>query len=422
MSVHDPAPTATPPLPSSVWTPTRAAALARLHAVDPEAYAQSRNHLQGAVSGLSPYLTHGVLTLPEALTGVNAESPLPVTHKWVYELGWRAFFRHVWQHREDGIFESLHAGPLPDDAYARELPTDFLHACTGVPVVDQAVRQLYATGWLHNHARMWLASYVVHVRKVHWRSGADWMVSHLLDGDLASNHLSWQWVAGTGSIKPYVFNAENVARFAPPDWHSPGTVVDQSYEVLTALAFDRAAAPPSKNPAQVIATPRPQVHTTPPPALGVARPGAGVAQALAGRSVWLVHPWALRVPPADLPRDTVVMGVYLASFHAQWPWTAARWLWVDTLMRAICPTRYWVDPQALTQLLAHAARVRTTDDPHVAAGLPERVERVAPARLFADVPTRCGSFSQWWRKATQGVTDADALWRQAGETLGASFT
>jgi deoxyribodipyrimidine photolyase len=82
---------------------------------------------------------------------------------------------------------------------ARELPADIREATTGVPVVDMAVRTLYATGMLHNHARMWLASYVVHVRKVHWRCGADWLYGHLLDGDLASNHLGWQWVAGTGS-------------------------------------------------------------------------------------------------------------------------------------------------------------------------------------------------------------------------------
>jgi len=75
---------------------------------------------------------------------------------------------------------------------------------------------------------MWLASYVVHMRKVHWRTGADWLHGHLLDGDLASNHLSWQWVAGTGSSKLYIFNADNVARYAPASWHSPGTVIDTS--------------------------------------------------------------------------------------------------------------------------------------------------------------------------------------------------
>ena len=83
---------------------------------------------------------------------------------------------------------------------------------------------------------MWLASYVVHLRKVHWRAGADWLVAHLLDGDLASNHLSWQWEAGTGSNKPYLFNADNVARYAPAQWHSAGSVIDASYETLDAMA------------------------------------------------------------------------------------------------------------------------------------------------------------------------------------------
>ena len=86
---------------------------------------------------------------------------------------------------------------------------------------------------------MWLASYVVHLRHVHWRAGADWMHAHLLDGDLGANHLSWQWVAATFSAKPYVFDAGNVARYAPRDWHCAGTVVDRSYEALDAIASAR---------------------------------------------------------------------------------------------------------------------------------------------------------------------------------------
>jgi deoxyribodipyrimidine photo-lyase len=205
-----------------MFVPTVAAAQARIAAVRPAAYARTRNALGGAVSQLSPYITHGFVTLADVLAGVVKHHAVDVQHKFVYELGWRAYFRHVWQHRGDGILQSLHEGPLPDAAYARELPADIRQACTGVPMVDEAVRTLYATGMLHNHARMWLASYVVHVRKVHWRSGADWLYGHLLDGDLASNHLSWQWVAGTGSSKPYLFNADNVARYAPAPWHSPG--------------------------------------------------------------------------------------------------------------------------------------------------------------------------------------------------------
>jgi deoxyribodipyrimidine photo-lyase len=183
-----------PNLPNGRWpagaAPTRQAALKRLAAVRPGDYARSRNHIEGAVTGLSPYLSHGLLNLPEVLKGVLESGPLTVGHKLVYELGWREFFRHVWAHEGDGILESLHEGPLPEAAYARELPEDIRCASTGVPVIDQAVRTLYATGTLHNHARMWLASYVVHLRRVHWRAGADWLVAHLLDGDLASNHLS----------------------------------------------------------------------------------------------------------------------------------------------------------------------------------------------------------------------------------------
>jgi deoxyribodipyrimidine photo-lyase len=70
------------------------------------------------------------------------------------------------------------------------------------------------TGWLHNHARMWLASYVVHWRRVRWQAGARWFLRHLLDGDPASNNLSWQWVASSFSHKPYIFNRANLERFS----------------------------------------------------------------------------------------------------------------------------------------------------------------------------------------------------------------
>ena len=69
-------------------------------------------------------------------------------------------------------------------------------------------------GYLHNHARMWLAGYVVHWRKVKWQAGARWFLQHLLDGDPASNNLSWQWVASTYSHKPYFYNRENVEKYS----------------------------------------------------------------------------------------------------------------------------------------------------------------------------------------------------------------
>ena len=400
------------------FVPTLAAAQARIAAVRPAAYARTRNALDGAVSGLSPYITHGVVTLADVLAGVAARHPLDVQHKFVFELGWRAFFRHVWQHRGEAILRSLHEGPLPDDAYARVLPADIREACTGVPVVDEAVRALYATGMLHNHARMWLASYVVHVRKVHWRAGADWLYGHLLDGDLASNHLSWQWVAGTGSSKPYLFNADNVARYAPAPWHSPGSVIDTSYEELDRMAR-RSTSQPARQPAPSLrrhgepdpssgspARVEPRLGAEPPDKLGSMAPDAAV---VTGRDVWLVHPWMLGELPAALPAETVVIGVFVADFHRVWPWSERRWHFVGSRMAELAATRWHGDAASIGSALALARSVRSIDEPHLAPWLARWAACEAAPALFPNVDRRCDSFSQWWTRASRGMDSATDL-------------
>jgi len=398
----------------SPFAPTRAAALARISAVKPADYARSRNAIDGAVTGLSPYITHGLVTLPEVLAGVAARHRLDVQHKFVFELGWREFFRHVWAHRGDAILQSLHAGPLADEAYARELPADIRQARTGVPVIDVAVRTLYTTGMLHNHARMWLASYVVHLRKVHWRVGADWLYAHLLDGDLASNHLSWQWVAGTGSSKPYLFNAENVARYAPAPWHSGGSVVDRSYEALDAIARSPKTAPAatggngngngnSNSNSNSSGLDEPDLLAMPPAAGASATLQAVDAAAVAGRDVWLVHPWALGEPPSDLPAGCLRLGLLLSDFHAAWPWSAARWSFVGARIAELAPLCWYGNQHDVSLALLGARSVQTLDDPHVARLLPSAVIRRAAPRLFVDVARPCPSFSPWWTRVTRGV-------------------
>lgn len=370
----------------------RAEALARIAAVNPAAYARTRNHLEGAVTGLSPYITHGVVTLPEVLAGVAARHRIAPTHKLVFELGWREYFRHVWAREGDGIFAPLHEGPLPEAAYAPELPADIREARTGLPAIDEAVLQLYRHGTLHNHARMWLASYVVHLRKVHWRAGADWLWSHLLDGDLASNHLSWQWVAGTGSHKPYLFNAENVARHAPAAWHCGETVLDSSYEALERLARSPRAVPaiPSGTLAGLAEPPLLTAPTSPWRVAG--------AEELAGADVWLVHPWALREPPPTLPAGTQVLAWWPEALHRRRPWSGQRWAFVQRGLAQFAPAAV-LDPAAL----AAARSVATWADPHVQAELPPQVRCHRAPTLFAEVTKPCRSFSQWWEQALRGV-------------------
>ena len=288
----------------------------------------------------------------------------------------------------------------------------FLARRTGLPVIGQAVRVLYDTGYLHNHARMWLASYLVHLRKVHWRVGADWMQGHLLDGDLASNHLSWQWVAATFSAKPYLFNAENVARFAPRSWHSDGTVIDTSYEALEAVARSAQTAPLTSPAASSLTSgARAADGVSPPPVTGIPAPVVAgafdpteVDRLLAGESQELewVHPWALSARTDGRPR----LGVLHAGFHSRFPWSERRWHFVITRMREVCDAIAWMDPSDPHQLerLRRAARgacMSATRAPGYAAlgQFPGMQERPVP-RLLPEPARPCRSFSAFYKEAT----------------------
>jgi deoxyribodipyrimidine photo-lyase len=216
-------------------------------------------------------------------------------------------------------------------------------------VIDNAIRMLYTTGYLHNHARLWLASYIVHLRKVHWRVAADWMYSHLLDGDIASNYLSWQWVAATGSSKPYLFTAETVEKFAPEIWHSRGTSVDVSYELMEILASSQATVTQVRK--NELAWDEPEVLTNPPADLGFTKPAP---TEVLGKSVWLVHPWMLADLPTDLPEDVVCVAVAFAEHTQAHPWNALRWSFVGERMAALTPHRWFAPVADVLQALAGA--------------------------------------------------------------------
>ena len=406
-----------PATPPDAWlfAPDRHHALARLAAVDPADYARTRNYLNGAVTYLSPYLTHGILSLREVYTQVHQRTPLAREHKLVFELGWRAYWRHVWAYRGDAIHHPLHPGVLPEAAYATTLPLDVVEARTGIPVIDQAVQTLYSVGYLHNHARLWLASYLVHMRKVHWHAGAQWMLGHLLDGDIASNHLSWQWVASTGSHKPYVFNAENVAKYAPSAWHSPATPIDLSYAALDAIARDASAVLPSVPIAKSWeGVAQPPLHSAPPDARWSTPDPA--EDRFAGRDVCVLHPWSLATANSPPTATSVTLAIGLADSHRRTPWSARRWAFVTDGLAAQTPLLWWGEASAIAAALRNARSVHWQPDPHIDAALarlrnawplgasPQCVARL-PADLFSPVDPLCQSFAQWWRR-TQLCTDA----------------
>jgi deoxyribodipyrimidine photo-lyase len=379
------------------FPPTFEAAHARLAAVDIGQYAKTRNAIGGAVSKLSPYVTHGFLSFPQIAQAVQHQTGFSSQHKFMFELGWRAYFHHVWAHLGDGIFESLHAGILPESAYQQGLPADIQSASTGIPVIDCAVRMLTQTGYLHNHARMWLASYIVHIRKVHWRVGANWMYGHLLDGDLASNHLSWQWVAGTGSSKPYLFNAENIAKYAPKAWRSEGTLLDTNYDALNALARSTQTLKPLQTNASDLMGIHPSMKR-----LDSASQDQKLTVQMTDKDVLLIHPWSLGELPTDLAAHTLVLGVLDPAFHAAHPWSERRWQWVLTRMQALCHDVIAVKADSLQALLDLSCSVQYAQSPHAAwlsAITNPRLTITELPKLFTDVDPYCKSFSVWWNKA-----------------------
>lgn len=193
----------------------RRAAEELLQQINPTRYAATRNQLNGAVTRLSAYLRHGILSLSEVrLFALQREGAR--AEKLVTELGWRDYWQRVYRRIGTGIWEDRELGKTgwTQTDYAANLPDEISEGRSGLECIDHFVRELRQTGYLHNHARMWIAAWVVHFRRIRWQAGAAWFLEHLLDGDPASNNLSWQWVAGTFSSKPYYFNRENLEQFS----------------------------------------------------------------------------------------------------------------------------------------------------------------------------------------------------------------
>jgi deoxyribodipyrimidine photo-lyase len=231
---------------------------------------------------------------------------------------------------------------------------------------------------------MWLASYLVHLRKTDWQAGASWMYRHLLDGDLASNTLSWQWVAGTLTGKPYLFNAENVERYAP-QWSSRGTALDQDYDALDDFARYGGDCGPQSLRAEMVD--EPLAGATPDPEKGPMRHADG--------EVWLMHPWALGEPPPGR-----VIGWIEPGFHQRFAWSEARWQFVLGRLRTACEGFVVGDATVLRQRFGNARLVTMqTYNPGYGQSIAAAGVVAEPVpRRFDDPPSAMPSFSRFWQR------------------------
>ncbi len=225
------------------WAGGRVNAMKRLSEVKAASYGKNRNFLNGDVTRLSAYLRHGCITLIEAVQSVRDRFGVSA-EKLLFEFAWRDYWRQVWHHRGHDIFSDME--PPKVKLHRKPLETEVQEAQTGLPCMDAFINDLVNTGYVHNHARMWLASYLIHHRKIDWRAAADWFESYLLDGDLASNSLSWQWVASTFGSKPYFFNKENLSKYSQSRYCADCRVscpFDADYETLQAQLFQPTTGP-----------------------------------------------------------------------------------------------------------------------------------------------------------------------------------
>jgi len=193
-----------------------------------ESYQETRNYVDGDVSYLSPYITHGVLPLRRVFTYYFKNFELTSAYKFLQELTWREFFQRVWWNKGDDIFTDVRREQ--PEVNNEKIPKPILEANTKIKAIDQQIEQLYDTGYVHNHARMWIASLVCNFAKSYWQLPSKWFYYHLLDGDPASNMLNWQWVAGSFSHKKYWFNQWNVNKYSKTEQQD--TFLDMSYDEI----------------------------------------------------------------------------------------------------------------------------------------------------------------------------------------------
>ena len=242
----------------ATWTPTREGALKRLDqflAGAITSYPTQRDvpSVDGT-STMSPYLHFGQISPHEIWHATRKRFPdaIEVSGKrgfevFLREIGWREFAMHLLYHFDHTPLNPLRAD---FDAFPWEANPEALkrwqQGLTGYPIVDAGMRQLWHTGWMHNRVRMIVASFLVKDLRIHWVEGAHWFWDTLVDADLASNTLGWQWTAGCGAdAAPYfrVFNptlqgekfdpeGAYVRRWVPELAGLPNKVIHQPWNAL----------------------------------------------------------------------------------------------------------------------------------------------------------------------------------------------
>ncbi len=229
---------------SCTTEPSRAAALAQLERWLPKAkaYSYKRNFVKPGyqeVSCLSPALRHRLVTETEVANAAIAEHGFDSVEKFVQEVYWRRYWKswlslrpQVWT----SYLDELDHARTDDTAMARAVEIE--QGQSAISIMAHFATELVETGYLHNHARMWFAAYWIHHERLPWQLGADFFQRYLLDGDPASNTLSWRWVAGWQTPgKTYLARKSNLEKYLHPE------LIERHGEGLELLSDPEAVSP-----------------------------------------------------------------------------------------------------------------------------------------------------------------------------------
>lgn len=215
---------------SQYFTTNYASILEKIESIDPIAYGKTRNYIDGDITYLSPYISRGVISTKQMVESVLARGyRVEQIESFIKECCWRDYFQRVAQVKN--VSQDIKQEQVP--VLNKAIPQSIVSANTGNEGIDNAIKELYETGYMHNHCRMYTASVVCNIAQSHWYVPAQWMYYHLLDGDWASNACSWQWVAGANSSKKYYANQENINRYTKTN--QANTFLDKSYEELATM-------------------------------------------------------------------------------------------------------------------------------------------------------------------------------------------
>ena len=350
------------------WTATREAGLDRLADFLPRAagaYAKSRNYDDGPANGatnvsrLSPWLHAGLLSEAEVIETTLGQHSPKAADSFVSEVFWRVYFKGYLEQRTT-IWPAYTAerdaalARIDANAGLRTAYDEAIEGRTGIEAFDIWARELVQHGYLHNHARMWFASIWIFTLKLDWQLGADFFLRHLVDGDAASNTLSWRWGGGLHTKgKTYLARPDNIATYTANREGGP--------LAAEGLATDAPALS------------EPQEHTRQPLDL----PAQPDSDAFAEPYALLLHDEAASHVPLDLPAPPALV-IGASRPEARSPGQAgarARDFTHEAVANGVaaaseafgCPSRNWGAEEYLEAILADAGIERLAL-PYLATG------------------------------------------------------